>query len=266
MIGTILLWVLFVFLGLLVLLLLVPVVVYADYRGGAFTLKVRVLFVKLTLLPMKKKTPAQQAKQQRKAEQKKQRQEAKKDKKPEGEKAAEKKPPKPPRSVSEWIELIKRLASSGSVAVRFILRNLYVRGVELVLPVHAEDAGDTAIETGKMQALVGGARAVLQNAMHIQYKRLVILPDFTGMMQQELTFACKVLASPVIMIAAAIVGLRRYLVWGRKPKAYRQELRRRAKAAKKARKQAYARAEQIARQRREMLAKEAAQAERDKSA
>lgn len=212
MVGSILLYILYTLLALLVLALILPAVLYVAYENGEFSLKVRVLFVKLTVLPPK---PAKKEKKPKKEK-------PKEPTAPEEGKEPEKKKKK--RSIESWIRLIKRIASAATRGLAFLLRNIYIRDISLVLPVYAADAADTALNVGKIQMLVGATRAVLQNLLHTHYKRLVIMADYTGQLQQAVSFSCKILVSPVIIVAMAIVALKRFLLYGR---------RRRRKAARK---------------------------------
>ncbi|MDL2254100.1 hypothetical protein LJC49_08570 [Ruminococcaceae bacterium OttesenSCG-928-I18] len=191
-----------VFLGLLVLvaiLLLLPVIVTADYRAGVFSLKVRVLFfVNLKILPAKPKKKGKEKKKKHDGDTAEEEQEEREEKK--------KKAPKE-RSIEEWIDLVKRLASSASRALRFILKGLLIYDVEIVLPVQAQQASDVAVRVGQLHAAIGGARAVLENLLHIRYRRYVLIPDFTGESKKQLVLACKVVTAPVIIVVAGILAL-----------------------------------------------------------
>lgn len=190
MVWSVIGWILLGLLGLLVLLVVLPTVVYVSYRGGTFTLKLRVLFVKLTLFTT---VPTRKRKRKPKKE---------KPSKPQKTEAPKKEKPK--KTIEEMLVLVKRIASSAGVFMRVFLRFLRIRDVELVLPVSAGEAADTALRCGRVQMLIGTTRAVLEERVHIRYTRLVVLPDFAGQYGQSSLFSCKIAASPVIMLAAAI--------------------------------------------------------------
>lgn len=195
MIGSILLWILLGLLALLVLVLVLPAMLVVRYAEGELTVKLQVLFVRLTVFPMKER-PAKPKKEKRRKKHTEEKEEEKTRKK---------------RSVSDWIELIKRIAASAGAGLRFLLRRLRIRDVQLVLPVYGGDASETALSAGRVQALIGSTRAVLENLLNIRFTRLVVIPDFLDAYGERLTFSCKVLAAPVIMLAAGIVALRRFL-------------------------------------------------------
>lgn len=194
--GKILLWTFLGLLALVVLLLVLPASVYVRYAGGEILVRARVLGVPFTLLPGKER-PNKPKKE--------------KPEKPEDEEEPAEEKTKKKRSVSDWMLLIRRIATSAKAGLRVVLKGLWVRDVQLVLPVHAQDAADTAIRCGQMQALVGSVRAVLSNVVHLKCKRLVVLPDFNGAQQEQLYFSCKVLAAPVIMLAAGIVAFNQFI-------------------------------------------------------
>lgn len=220
------------FLGLLlllVLLLLFPVVVQPSYAGGTFVLHVRVLlFIKLRVLqiPAKPKTEKQQrraeAKQQKKQarkERKEAKQEAKAEKKRQKQEekgeGEEEKEQKPKKTFSEMLHFIKKVASSAGVAAKFFFRFLFIRNISLVLPIHAEDASDTAKKCGQMQMLIGSVRGVLGNLVHLHFKRIQLVPDFADMYSDSLSFSCNIISSPVIILLAGIFALKRFLTYDR---------------------------------------------------
>lgn len=217
MVGSIIGW-FFACLGILLLLVLVlPTVVGMDYTGGVFTLWVRVLFVKLTLFPAKPKKRADEAAGTKEDKPKKEggRHLFRKKKKtvtgPDGEEIEVKTEKK--RSLEDILNLIKRIAAAAGTGMKWALRGICIRNVDLVFPVHGGDAAQVAIQTGRLQALVGGTRAVLDNLFKISYRRLVLIPDFTGQMAQNLHFSCKIAVVPVIMLVAGVVGLLRFAFW-----------------------------------------------------
>lgn len=207
MVGYILLGIL----AVLILLLVLPVTAKIQYNQQQLTIKLRVLFLVFKLFPQKEK-PVKEKKPRKKAKEK-------------PDEPAKPQKEKPRKTLSQQIRFIKKLAGSAQGALRFILRHLYISKVRLVWPVHAPEAADTAVQAGRMQALVGSARAVLQNVMHVSYKQLEIVPDFTGLMELEPYFSCNVSASPVIMVIAASIFATRLFDIGR-PKRRRRKRKR----------------------------------------
>lgn len=234
MVGKIILWIIVGFFALLLLLLLVPVALYVDYQKKAVTLKVRVLFIKVRVFPAKEKDPE---KEKRKAERKKAK-EAKRAAKTTKKQPAQQQPEeKPKRTLEQTLELVRRLVSAASPAAKFVFGRLRVRDVELVLPVHGEDAAQTALNFGRLQAVLYGIYAALQNFANITYRRLNLIPDYMNQYGDDLIFSCKIMASPVIMLIAAGIGLKQYIKYGQDKKENyrlaRQQMleQRRARAA-----------------------------------
>lgn len=199
-----------IFLGLLILLLLllfVPVMVRIMVKDGEFSVKVRVLFITIGVLPAKKKEPKEKKKQE-----------------PPPPAEPEQAEEKPKRTVTEILELVKKGAESASPAMRLLLKWLRVYDLELVLPVHAQDAAAVAIRCGQMHALVASVHAALRNILTIRFRKLEILPDFTGKGEQSTYFSCKIAVSPVIMIAAGILGFTKFLALGRQERRRMQRI------------------------------------------
>lgn len=218
MVASVIGWI-FAGIGILVLVfLLCPVIVGISYRDETFGLTVRLLgFIKLTLYPQDEE---KQARKDEKNARKRRKKQKKKDEE------AQKKP-KRKRTLRQWLYLIKRIAHSAGAAKSLILRALHIYDFEFVLAVHEEEASDTAIRFGQLQAAVGGVRAILENIIKIRYKTLVIIPDFAGQYATSPTFSCKVAACPVIMLIAGIVGFRAFLrfrkIYGREPLSKEQQ-------------------------------------------
>ena len=95
----------------------------------------------------------------------------------------------------------------SEMCIRDRLRTVHVRGVKAVWPVHCEDAAETAIRFGHMQAYVGSALGVLQNFVDLQLKQVDIIPDFTGEHKYRRYFYCKIQAIPFIIVTTGVWAL-----------------------------------------------------------
>ena len=123
------------------------------------------------------------------------------------------------------MDLLEQILSAASAGLRFFLRRLRIRGVELVCPVQGGDAAQTALRWGQLQGVLGLLHAKLEEALNIRYKRLVLIPDFANQYDgSHVIFSCKIIASPLIMIIALIIGLKEF---------FGPLLRRRKKTAKR---------------------------------
>ena len=85
-----------------------------------------------------------------------------------------------------------------------MLRFVRVDDIELCLPVHEEDAAQTAIQYGRIQAGLGTLVAVLRNVVRLDFKKVNIFADFDGVGEKQAAFSCKIGAPPVIIAVAAI--------------------------------------------------------------
>ena len=188
-IGTVLLCLLGIFVVLLLLLLFLPVWVIVGLRYDQLTIRVRVLFLTFTVFPMKEK-PEKEKKPAPKTEQKEEE----------------------PRSPSKRFELsfskLVQLAGDAVGIFKMMLGALKVRDISVTLPLHGQDAADTALFYGKFSAWFYGGIAVLQNAMDLQFESIELIPDFMGENKYRRSFYCKIGATPFIMLVIAVKALR----------------------------------------------------------
>lgn len=243
-------WTLLGILALLILLMLLPISLQIEYAAQKLVVRVRVLFVCFRVFPIKEKTDEQNEVQEAKKQQKQEKKKAKAEKKKQKEAAKKKKSdeptdeeieekPKKKRSIEELVLLGQQVLGSGVKGGKFIFKHIHLKDVEIVLPVYDEDAAQTAIKYGKAQGILAGAYALLQNFTHITYKRLAVIPDFLNQYKEETTFACKIEASPIIILIGTIIALRQYFAYKKQQKEnYRLAakeivLKRRAAAAQR---------------------------------
>ena len=168
-------WVLLLVAFLVLLLLVFPLWVAVEVHYDRLTVKIHVLGLAIPVYPLPKKK-------------KKYRPKHLKEKTPQPEESAdlpkgeegssEAPPPKEEKADTEQGErgksgwwspgrVFEIITTSGKL-MRAFLRVIRIKKVQLVLPIAAEDAAQTAIQYGKMQAAVGSALGVLQNYFEIQ--------------------------------------------------------------------------------------------------
>ena len=199
------LWALLALLALLLLLLLLPATLYLRWENGQPFASVRVLFIRLRILPAKKK-PAKS----KPARKKKEKKDSSDEVAPQEEQDKEKK------DFLHLLNTVQRITASAGTGLRLLLKGLWIRNLELVVPVHAATAANTAIRCGQVQAAIGTTRAVLENIFRITYKQLQVYPDFAGQYADGIYFSCKIVSPPVIIVAAGVVAFTRYLTYNRK--------------------------------------------------
>ena len=198
---------LYIILGILLLLLVIlslPVNVYAEYKES-FILYVRWLFVKFYIYPpadKKKKKP-------------------KKEKKPKEEKPKEEAPPdenadsaQPKENfiktfynnqgVAGILELISNIAPKLGSGLKGIGRSFYIRRLWLRINVADGDSANTAIKYGKMCSAVYPAMGYILSVVHSKNCSVKVQPDFLGK-KTEGAFALQLALIPSKLIGATIV-------------------------------------------------------------
>ncbi len=201
MVGAIVGWVLLGLLALVLLVIVCPLTIHATLHSGSLTVRVRVLFLYLKVYPLP----------ERKARPKKQ-----KKKKAEADDAKPEKKEKKKKPLSERVAFLRRLITSALPALKFVLKRLHFNAIDIVLPVYAGDAADTATRCGQLQAAIGTLRALLDSRLHVRYKRLCLLPDFANQYQGQHYFSGKIVFSPLIIVGAGAVFLKAFLASGQK--------------------------------------------------
>lgn len=96
--------------------------------------------------------------------------------------------------------MIRRLLGMAGPIVRKLLAALRIYDLELVLPVHGRDAGDTAITYGRVSALIYGTLTLVQNLCRLEAKKIWLEPDFTGEQGEIEYFSCKITTHLFIIV------------------------------------------------------------------
>ena len=194
-------WILLILGILLILLLVFPLWVALEVQYDRWEVRIHVLGFSIPVYPRpskkKRYQPRHLKKQKQQQEQAKeessgaesQTHEAPQDvKKNEGE--------APPKKDSWWSpgRVFEIITTSGKL-MRAFLRVIRIRKVQLVLPVSSEDAAETAIQYGRIQASIGSALGVFE------IERLQIIADFTGEYKYRRYFYCRIGATPFVLLA-----------------------------------------------------------------
>lgn len=193
-------WLLLGLAAALLLLLFLPVCVTAEYREGALSVRLRLLGVlRLSLDPFAEKAPKKKPDKKKRA--------AARGRKKKAADEPQTKPKKAPPSVEELLDLL----SAAGVLTRRSLRALHIRGVILILPIHREDAAETAVACGKTQAWLNGVLAALRNFLDIRVVQVRTLPDYTNEITAGPYFTGSVSALPVMFLVAGVCALAQLL-------------------------------------------------------
>lgn len=211
----VLLWVLAGLLVLLLIALVLPVGAQIVWEKGALTVYARAAFVRLRVYPFaERKKKAKPGKKRPVRPKQPPQQSAAEDKtgggaspKPAGAKPAR----EPPIRLEFTLNTIRALASTAGGLIRRVLRGIRVHEVTLRLPVHGQDAADTALRYGRINALLHTTLAAVSNLMRVECKQLALAADFTDEYKGQEYFSCKITTRLIIMVTAGIWAL--YRLW-----------------------------------------------------
>ncbi len=219
-------WTLLTVVVIVLVVLLCPFIIGVKYELEKIVVWVRFLGIKINVYPLSKwmeKIIENRKNKKPKPEKKK-----KEDDKEEVQE-------KPKRNWRAAIEKQKKLAVAIKEALGVFFWHIRVRNVRLCLPVHTEDAADTAMRCGQVQAAIGTVRAMLEGRVHVQYKQLEVVPDFTGDLSKAMFFTCKISLKPVIIVMMSIKFLQRWL----QKRPYSKKVYKQALKAKRRRQKMY---------------------------
>ena len=185
-------WILAVIVLLVTALLFCPVTGWLAWEQG-LTVQIRYLFFKIKLYPQKPKAEKKPKKQK------------KKDKK----KTTE--PPKDEKKEKLTAEVVGQLLSMVGTAIKsakkptiLLLRRLKVKNVKLFVLVSGQDACETAIRYGQLNAAVYSALAAVKNVVTVRKTSIVIRPDFTEC-QEQASFQGEASLIPAFVLGAGIL-------------------------------------------------------------
>ena len=135
--------------------------------------------------------------------------------------AKKKKPPRPPSAkkaaqpkkrpekgnVRETVQMVWDLICSAAKPLPLLLRHFRVTKLELDLVVGGDDAAETAVNYGKLCAVVHGSLAALKNLIRVKVKRVDISCDFCGgKTRQQLAFQLKIRLGVLLWTALRMVA------------------------------------------------------------
>lgn len=185
----ILAWICIIILAVLVLFLALPICLKVKMDYDKFTVKLQILFLSFNLYPTKKEKVEQEQEQEQDQSQNVQNKKKKKKK--------------------LTLDKIIGIISTSGGAIKIVLKGLFIKHIEIVLPIHEENPADTGIAYGKSQAYLGGAVATLEHFLHLSFKKINIIPDFTGEFKYTRYFYCNIWGTPFIIVIAAIYAFKR---------------------------------------------------------
>lgn len=169
-----------IILGILILILLIPVGVYAKYDGEA-TVKAVAGPLKIQILPAKPKTRKQLEKEEKKkaanavkkAEQKQ---------KAEAAKLIHKDPP-PPKPDEPLMDKVRGLLPFARLAVDAlgsVFRRLTIKKLIVHVRFGGSDPSKLAENYGKIMAIIGGMGPILNRKFKVKHGDVSVVPDFSS--------------------------------------------------------------------------------------
>ena len=171
---------------LLALLLTVPVRLYVN-SAPELTITVKYFWFKKGILPKGEKRAKKKA--------------------PDGNKPQKKKKEREQRKLSytlqEVLDLLQTLHRRTSPAVRRLLRRTSLAKFRLRMIVAGQDAADTAIRFGKLNAQVFTAVALVKGIIRLKADQIEILPGF-GVSQSETSYSGEMRLAPLALLIAGI--------------------------------------------------------------
>lgn len=192
-------WLLLALLAVFLLLLVVPVRLAVEVKYDKLTVAVKVLFFSFRLYPFPFKKKEEEGGEGAPAAPQQEPEQPAEDA-ASGQPAAD----KPRKGKKITLADIAELVRTAGWMMKIVFKVIRFTDIKLLLPVHREDAAETAIAYGQTQAYLGAALGVLQNALNLKFSKLEIVPDFTGSSKYLRYFYCKIVATPFIMVAAAL--------------------------------------------------------------
>ena len=180
-------WALLALVALLLLALVLPARAAIEYREGALSVQLRLLGIQFHVYPfpegLKRRSPPAHKPKKKKSGKRGRR--------------AGKKP------MFEWDDLQGILGMAGAFTRR-ALRAIRITDIILIVPVHRDNAAETALACGRSEAWLSGVAAALQNFMELRWTQLRVLPDFTGEITAGFYLSCRGGARPVSFLIAGV--------------------------------------------------------------
>ena len=179
--------------AVLALLLLCPLRLELLWREGDVRVTLRYLFLSLRLFPRPpRKAPAPPA--------------------PEKSSAGEKKSTRPRKgrveAVLDGVGLVNDLLPQAGRGLGYILRRTTLSRCRIFLTVAREDAADTALRYGQVNAALYSAYALIASLLRVREFRLTVIPDYLhGPQAEDAGAEVTLRVRPSTLIAGALIFL-----------------------------------------------------------
>ena len=184
-------WTLLALLALLVLALVLPVRAQIEYREGALSVRAQVFGLSFRVYPFPESPKKQKPKQ----------------KKPRKQEQAAQSPKKKKKTPGLGFEDIGNILGAAGTLMQRMYRMIHIKDVILIMPIHREDAAQTALACGRAEAWLSGITALLQNYFDLRIVQVRVLPDFTNEITAGIYLSCAIGTRPIAVVAAGIHAL-----------------------------------------------------------
>ncbi|GEM_PF-410750 len=196
-------WVLLVVFLLAIIVLLMPVALAVDCKPGLTQIRLQLLFFRIDLSRLipkgedsEKSHPQREGGQSRQSEDEKSRQEQEKRKKWVQRKKA-----------AAFIRKLPQLLEAAGAFLRAVFRVLSFRKLRFFIPIHGEDAAQTARDVGAAYAVAAGLDAALRSFLQLHWDKAVFYPDYSNDAQDQLEISGKVVGQLLPLLIAVIALL-----------------------------------------------------------
>ena len=137
----------------------------------------------------------------------------KEEKKPSREPKSEKNQRKKPNVLDDLqlsFDLVKQTVSAFKGVMKRVLKAIKFKDISFTLPIHKEDAFETRQAYGKATTAFYTLSSFLRMYVNISFKSPIFVADFADKYRQSVYFYGQITASPVLLLAAALYGFKRY--------------------------------------------------------
>ena len=167
------------------LLLIIPLVAKLKIEDDKTILTLRYLFFKWEILPEKEEKPKEK---ETKAPEKKITKTSRRDNKK--------------LDIKELLPIVMDALPKCAAPVRKLFKRTTVADLEVHMVIVGDDAADTAVKFGRMNAVVFPAVKIASEIVTLKYKRIELIPGFAAEKEQTKIFA-NVRVTPLFVLTAA---------------------------------------------------------------
>ena len=196
-------------LAVLIAVLIAPLTLHVRYADGVFTVRLWVLFVRVTLFPTKSRE--KKCRRAARGEKKKEAGRAKRKPKTEAQAA-------PKQNLFSAVKPKRDLIPPAAAYIKKVLRHIRIRQVKLRIIAGSGSGAEAGLAAGRVYAAVCAGKTVVEQVTRVGYSSVKVIPDFTGEQREKGEYGCKITAIPIILVADTLVFLLRILRIARRSK------------------------------------------------